>query len=223
MTAHRLTGVYAITDDLLLPGKRLLTAVEQALQGGVSVVQYRSKAQGKEPRAVAECRQQASALVHLCHQYNALLLINDDIELCRAVAADGVHLGQGDTPLSEARQRLGPTAVIGVTCHDRDELVHEAEQQGADYVALGRFFPSVTKPHAPAATLDDLQRIRRQTALPIVAIGGVNACNGGKLIAAGADMLAVIHYLFSDNDVQLRAAALSRLFTPELSTPARSH
>lgn len=208
-----LAGVYAITDDQLLPDSKLLTAAEQALKGGVSVIQYRSKAIESKAKTFSQQQIQASALVRLCHQYHALMLINDDVDLCQAAGADGVHLGQGDMKLAEARLRLGQQSVIGITCHNKDELVLSAQQQGADYVALGRFFPSATKPNASVASIDDLRRIRQLTHLPIVAIGGINADNGGQLIEAGADMLAVINYLFSNDQVQPRAQTLSQLFT----------
>ncbi|MDO8908727.1 MAG: thiamine phosphate synthase [Pseudohongiella sp.] len=210
---HRLSGVYAITDDELLAAEKLLPAVEQALKGGVSVLQYRSKSNGDASKPFALRQQQAAALTRLCHQYQALLLVNDDVDLCQAAGADGVHLGQGDVSLAEARRRLGPSAVIGITCHNNDDLVEAAQRWGADYIALGRFFRSATKPMAPAASIEDLKRIRQLTQLPIVAIGGVNADNGRELITAGADMLAVIHYLFSSDQVQQRAQTLSLLFT----------
>ena len=181
--------------------------------GGVSVLQYRNKPDTDSPLVFAQRLRQAAALVELCHKYQALLLVNDDLELCQAAFADGVHLGQTDTQLAEARYRLGEKAIIGITCHNSDNLVLAAQQQGADYVALGRFFPSLTKPTAPAADIKDLTRIRRLTSLPIVAIGGVDMNNGRQLIDAGADMLAVIHYLFSSDQVQQRAQSLSQLFT----------
>lgn len=210
---NKLAGVYAITDNKLLPDAELLPAAEQALKGGVSVLQYRSKAGGESPLTFAQQLRQAAGLKNLCHQYQALLLVNDNVDLCLAVSADGVHLGQGDLQISEARRRLGPEAIIGITCHNNDQLVLDAQHQGANYIALGRFFPSATKPNAPGASIDDLRRIRQLTSLPIVAIGGVTADNGSQLIAAGADMLAVIHYLFSDDQVQQHAQALSQLFT----------
>lgn len=208
MTAHPfLKGLYAITDPQLLPGNRLFEASEQALANGVRVLQYRNKTGGFRER-VGE----ASQLRALCQQYGALLLINDDTDLCQACEADGVHIGQSDTALTEARRRLGYQAVIGVTCHNDPALVEQAQRNGADYVAIGRFFPSRTKPDAPLATLDDLRRIRTATALPIVAIGGITNENATELLAAGADMLAVIHHLFSAPDVAARARALHALF-----------
>lgn len=214
MIQHRLAGVYAITDNKLLADDKLLWAAEQALKGGASVLQYRHKTvDGSSAQVFANRKSQACSLVNLCHRYQALMLVNDDVDLCLAAGADGVHLGQGDTGLEEARQRLGDAAVIGITCHNQDELVLNAQKKGANYVALGRFFPSATKPDAAAASVEDLQRIRRITSLPIVAIGGITADNGKTLITAGADMLAVINYLFSSDQVQQRAQALTQLFT----------
>lgn len=201
------SGVYAITDEHLLPDATLVPAVEQALAGGVRIIQYRCK-NGEFRNRVA----QAAALKSLCLNFRASLIINDDIDLCQAVEADGVHLGQCDTALAEARYRLGPTAVIGASCHDDPALVAAAEKQGASYIALGRFFPSQTKPDAPAASIGNLRLIRRQTHLPIVAIGGITADNGRALIDAGADMLAVINYLFAAPDIQARARQLNNLF-----------
>lgn len=201
------SGVYAITDERLLTDTTLLPSVEQALAGGVRVLQYRRKAGEFRDRVV-----QAAALKTLCRHYHASLIINDDIDLCQAVEADGVHLGQSDTALAEARYRLGPQAVIGISCHDNPALVATAQQQGASYIALGRFFPSHTKPDAPAASVDKLHLIRQQTDLPIVAIGGITAENGSMLIDAGADLLAVINYLFAAPDIKARARALNDLF-----------
>jgi thiamine-phosphate pyrophosphorylase len=202
-----LNGLYAITDPTLLGGEVLLTAVEDALANGVRILQYRDKL-----RPLASKVAEASRLQSLCRKHGATFLVNDDIDLCQAVNADGVHLGQNDTSVIEARRRLGPQAVIGVSCHNSPELVAAAERDGASYVALGRFYPSLTKPDAPQARINDLRRIRAQTNLPIAAIGGITAENGSELLTAGADMLAVVHYLFSTPDVAIRTKALMRLF-----------
>lgn len=205
-----LHGLYAITDPQLLPGETLLSGVALAIAGGARVVQYRNKTASADKQ-----REEAIALRELCHDHNILLLINDDVQLCLDSGADGVHLGQKDGKIPLARQQLGDNAIIGVTCHDKSELVANAEKAGADYVALGRFFPSKTKPDAPAASIDVLTRIRQQTSLPIVAIGGITAANGRLLVDAGADMLAVIHGLFGVQDnIRQHATALQRLFEP---------
>lgn len=213
---RQLRGVYAITDERLLAG-RLLFAAEQALAGGARIMQYRNKSD-----TLAVRTQQASQLKALCDRFGALFLINDDIALCQAVGADGVHIGQNDMRAAEAREQLGSDAIIGVSCHSNVEYVRTAETAGADYIAVGRFFPSQTKPEAPLATIDDLRCIRQQTSLPIVAIGGITATNGSPLIAAGADMIAAINYLFAGDSVQHRTTQLAALFADATaSTDAR--
>jgi thiamine-phosphate pyrophosphorylase len=207
-----LSGLYAITDNALISETNLLLACEQALVGGAQVLQYRSKTNSDQPAQFTKRRQTAVELRMLCHRYNALLIINDDLDLCQASNADGVHIGQSDVHVSEARHRLGRDAIIGVSCHNNDQLVTTAERHGADYIALGRFFDSKTKPDAVKAHIEDLIRIRQLTQLPIVAIGGVTADNAQQLIDAGADMLASIHYLFSSDEITARARILSLLF-----------
>lgn len=206
-------GLYAVTDPDLLPEDRLIPAVEAALQGGAVLVQYRDKAASDVDR----CRR-AESLLSLCHSYQVPLLINDDPELARRTGADGVHMGQSDGHVGEARRLLGEHALIGRTCHDRLDLAREAADQGADYLAFGRFFPSVTKPGAPAATPDILTEARALNR-PTSAIGGITLENAALLIAHGADLLAVIGGLFATDDVAARARAFDRLFH---SSPDRS-
>jgi len=200
-------GIYALTDADLLPADQLLPAVEQALRAGITLVQYRHKI-----AADPERDRQAAALLSLCRDYSVPLLINDDVELCNRVGADGVHLGQQDCSLANARETLGNNALIGITCHQSLELAVTAQRDGADYVAFGRFFTSATKPDAPAADPGILGRARAQLDLPVVAIGGINADNGASLIAAGADMLAVVGGLFGSGDVSRNARSLVSLY-----------
>ncbi len=200
-------GIYAITDPTLLDG-RLEQAVRDALRGGIRLLQYRNKSSPADKRLT-----EARLLKALCSRYGVPLLINDDVGLCLDAGADGVHLGQSDGSVEEARRRLGPGAIIGVTCHDRVDTALQAEAAGASYAAFGRFFPSLTKPGAPAAPITVLRQARAQLSIPIVAIGGINAENGASLIEAGADMLAVINSLFAPSDVSQSALELSRLFS----------
>lgn len=204
---NKLQGLYAITDPQLTPGDALLPAVEQAILGGTRLLQYRNKS-----ATLVQRRREASALLELCHHHQVPLLVNDDVTLCQEIGADGVHLGQQDGDLFHARQTLGPDAIIGITCHNRLDYALRARKEGASYIAMGRFFASRTKPTASAAKLSDLRQARSRLELPIVAIGGVNAENGASLIAAGADMLAVIHHLFAAEDIRARAAAIQKLF-----------
>ncbi len=201
-----LTGLYVITDPALLPADRLLAAVSAALRGGARLVQYRDK-----PATATERFTRASALQQLCRQHGARLLINDDVELARAVDADGVHLGQSDGDLAAARAAL-PGKLLGVTCHGSLELAERAAAAGADYLAFGRFFPSRTKPSAPPCPVATLTVARTRFALPLLAIGGVTPDNGAQLRAAGADLLAVIHGVFGADDIEAAARRYSTLF-----------
>lgn len=201
----RISGLYAITDHELL-GKDLVRAVEAAISGGARVVQYRDKS-ADAPRRLTEAR----ALLSCCRRHDVPLLINDDIALAQAVGADGVHLGQGDTSLAMARSRLGPGAIIGITCHDRLDLAEAAARNGADYLAFGAMYPSSSKPAAsacPPAVLTAARRFR----LPLVAIGGITPDNAGDIILAGADALAVIASLWQAADIQARARQFSQEF-----------
>ncbi|MBR9868392.1 MAG: thiamine phosphate synthase [Oceanospirillales bacterium] len=208
MKDFNLQGLYAITDSTLMPDTdSMLFQVEQALRGGAQVIQYRDKSADQTRRL-----QQALALVDLCHQFNRPLLINDDTELASACQADGVHLGQSDGNIRQAREYLGPHAIIGNTCHSSLELAQSACEQNADYVAFGAFFPSSTKPNAAPASIALLSEARSILPVPVVAIGGINMDNAGQVISAGADMIAVIHSLFACEDICTRAGQFHSLF-----------
>ncbi|MDG9874942.1 thiamine phosphate synthase [Pseudomonas juntendi] len=204
----KLRGLYAITDSQLL-ASRFLSYVEAALEGGVCLLQYRDKSDDAARRL-----REAEALMKLCERYGTRLLINDDAELAARLGV-GVHLGQTDGPLTPARALLGRQAIIGSTCHASLALAAQAAEEGASYVAFGRFFNSVTKPGAPAASTELLEQARAQVKLPIAVIGGITLDNAAPLVAHGADLLAVIHGLFgadSAQEVTRRARAFNALF-----------
>lgn len=198
-------GLYAITADSHDSPETLTLAVRAALRGGARVIQYRVKSARDR---LAEAR----LLLAECRAADVPLIVNDDIELALAVGADGVHLGQDDGSLAEARARLGAKALIGVSCYDSPQRAFDVECQGADYVAFGRFFPSASKPHAPLAHLETLREAKRQLHVPIVAIGGITADNGSALLEAGADLLAVIDAVFGVADPEHAARAFQSLF-----------
>ncbi|QLF94263.1 thiamine phosphate synthase [Pseudomonas sp. ABC1] len=205
----KLRGLYAITDSQLLAGGRLLPYVEAALRGGARLLQYRDKSDDDARRL-----REAQALLELCTQYGASLLINDDLELAARLGV-GVHLGLADGSLSAARALLGPQAIIGASCYASLALAEQARAEGASYAAFGRFFNSHTKPGEPAATRELLEQARTQVRLPLVAIGGITLERAPDLIASGASLVAVIHALFSAEDadeVEHRARAFSQLF-----------
>ncbi len=198
-------GLYAITpceQDTV----RLLNRARLALQGGARVLQYRNK------QAVRGLKlEQAMALRELARQFAVPLIINDDAVLAIEVDAEGVHLGKADASVTAARKLLGADKIIGVSCYNRLSLAHDAEGQGADYVAFGAFFASTVKPSAAVATLALLDEARRAIRLPIVAIGGITAENGRQLLDAGADALAVISALFAAEDVLCAARQFANL------------
>ena len=195
------TNLYAITDSQLLPDEKLFYAVADALKGGCKLVQYRDKSTDRTRRL-----SDAKHLLNLCNQYQAQLLINDDVELARDIGAHGVHLGQGDTSPVAARLILGSSAIIGITCHDSLELARQAIKDSANYIAFGRFFPSNTKPDARPAPISLISEARAHFGqIPITVIGGITLENGKQLLDAGADMLAVCHSLFSADDISAQA------------------
>lgn len=204
-----LRGLYAITDSHLLADGRLLPYVEAALRGGARLIQYRDKSEAASRRL-----REAEALAELCLRHDARLVINDDLDLATRLGV-GVHLGQNDGSLAAARALLGRKAVVGATCHASVNLAEQARQEGASYLAFGRFFSSQTKPDASCACPSLLNEAKTRFRLPLVAIGGVTLDNAPDLIARGADMLAVVHSLFaadSAEEVERRARAFSQLF-----------
>jgi len=205
-------GLYAITDPALTPPPHMVAQVRAALAGGAVLVQYRDKRSNAAGR-----RQLAAALLALCRAAGVPLIINDDVDLAAALGADGVHLGRDDAALAAARAQLGPRALIGVSCYDDYGRAAAAVAGGADYIAFGRFFSSPTKPAAVQADVELLRRARRELGVPVAAIGGITAANGATLIEAGADLLAVIHGVFGQRDVQRAAAEVTELFFPSRS------
>ncbi len=194
-------GLYVITPANAKPLPQLLIEVEAAIRGGAKVIQYREKAQ-------LEAYQRATALLSLCHRYHIPLIINDSITLAAEIGADGVHLGQEDGTIDQAKQSLGDAAIIGVSCYNQVERAIQAQDQGADYVAFGRFFSSESKPLATPANIETLIQAKKQLTIPIVAIGGILPENATALLNAGADLIAVIHGIFADS-VQVESAALA--------------
>jgi thiamine-phosphate pyrophosphorylase len=209
MQPKPLTGLYAITDSKLAAdsGATLADQVGQALEGGAAIIQYRDKGSDQQQR-IAE----AGALLQLCRGHAVPLIINDDLSLAAEIGADGVHLGRDDADIHQARSALGEDAIIGISCYNRLELALGAQESGADYVAFGRFFSSTTKPQAQPADLELLHRARPKLQIPIVAIGGITPENGAPLIEAGADMLAVIHGIFGQQDIAAACCRFNTLF-----------
>jgi len=204
----RIHGLYAIADSTYLAADGFGAAVRAALAGGAWVVQYRDKKNDAPTR-----ERIARELNALCAERGAPFLINDDAALAAAVGASGVHLGRDDPGIAKARAVLGPDTIIGVSCYNQLDRARAAQAAGADYVAFGRFFPSRTKPQAVPATLELLRTACAELTIPIVAIGGITPENGGSLVEAGADALAVVEGVFGQPDIRTAAARYAALFS----------
>jgi thiamine-phosphate pyrophosphorylase len=170
--------------------------LERALDGGpVAAFQFRVKGVDQH-----EAARLAEPLHRICEGREVAFIVNDDMGLARRLGADGVHLGQGDGDPREARALLGPSAQIGITCHDSRHLAMEAGDAGVDYVAFGAFFPTATKETAHRPDLAILSWWSRLFEIPCVAIGGITPANGGALVKAGADFLAVCSAVWDHPD-----------------------
>ena len=205
-------GLYAITPDLADTG-RLCRMVQASIIGGAGIVQYRNKTADPVLRIA-----QAKALLEICREQGAKLIINDHIKLCLALDADGVHVGsydlreEGAKTLAAVRERMGDK-IVGVSCYNRVSLAQQAALQGADYVAFGACFPSGTKPDAVKAELSLFKEAADLIDIPLVGIGGITLDNAASVIEAGADAVAVINALWTSDDIEQTARQFSALFT----------
>ena len=206
------SGVYLITDL----GDNLLGRVRLALQGGVSVLQYRAKDKGREL-----CLVEGTELKQLCRSFGAAFIVNDDVRLALDLEADGVHLGQDDGSVSAARELLGPGRVIGKSTHNLEEAL-QAEEEGADYIGFGAMYPTDSKNVTHIAGTAGLAAVRDRVRLPIVAIGGITTSNACRVIDAGADAVAVISSVLSSPRPDVAAAELKLLFNRNRPFPRGS-
>jgi len=184
---HLNLRLYLVTDEHCLPpGHNLFDAVEEALQAGVTLVQYREK-NGSGKGMLEKARK----LIALCHRYNVPLLVNDRLDIAILSGADGVHLGQDDIPVAEARRLAGEDFLIGATAHNVEEAL-AAEAAGADYLGCGAVFATHTKKDTVPLGLDGLQAIRQAVRIPIAGIAGITTENYQQVLATGADGVAVV-------------------------------
>ena len=197
-------GLYLITAQE--PVETMLDKVAAALQGGARVVQYRDKVRPDQEQLPI-----ASQLKQLCRQRGATFIVNDDPVIAQASGADGVHIGQQDGGIGEARRILGPNKIIGVSTRNAEEAL-KAQMQGADYVAVGSIYPTSSKDDIQVVGLDMLKKVRKAVQVPVVAIGGINRDNGSDVLKAGADALCVISAVMADPSPALAAGEIALLF-----------
>lgn len=203
-------GLYLITPQG--SDEHVIKIVRDGLRGGTQIVQYRDKERSAEAQINL-----ARQLVQLCKEAGATFLVNDSAELAVASFADGVHLGQGDGSVIEARRLLGPDKLIGVSTHTVDQALR-AQMAGADYIGIGSIFPTNSKIDIELVGLETLRKVRRAVKIPLVAIGGISWTNGAEAIEAGADALAVISAIANDPTPVLAARELSLLFNSRKDT-----
>lgn len=198
-------SIYLVTDDGCLQGRALIDCVREALEGGVTLVQYRAKTASS-----AEMYAEALQLKALCDSFNVPLIINDRLDIAMAVGAAGVHLGQDDLPCAAARKLLGEEYLIGVSAHNPAEA-KTALQSGADYLGCGAVFGTATKADVKKLGTDGLAAICKAKGLPVVGIGGVTADNYREVRAAGADGAAIVSGILAQLDIRTTVRAIARV------------
>lgn len=196
---------FYFVSDSALSKKGIISDVSEAIKAGCKIVQYREKS-----KSANEMLKEAMEIKKLC-KGNAILLVNNRIDVAFAVDADGVHLGQNDMPIQIARRLLGKGKIIGLTVHNAKETI-EAEKQGADYIALSPIFATSTKKDAgKACGIEMIKKVRKAANLPLVAIGGINKQNAGRVIKSGADAVVAISAVVGSNNVYKEVCEFKRI------------
>jgi len=201
-----LRGLYLVTpnwDDTA----RLVDATRAALDGGAALVQYRNK-----DAAPALRREQGAALLALCRRYGRPLVINDHLELCLTLGADGVHVGGTDASVAKVRAALGPDKIVGASCYGDLALARAAQRDGASYAAFGGFYPSLVKKYCFTTAPDIISEALRDITVPLVVIGGMTPENAAPLVTRGAAMVAAITAVYAEADPAAAARRFDALF-----------
>ncbi len=203
---NKLRGLYVIVDPEHTAARDEAAVAAEAIEGGARLIQFRDKTREKGRQFPI-----AAALADLCRRAGVLFFINDHADLALAALADGVHLGQKDLPVAGVRRIVPAGFLIGCSTNNPAEA-RDAEAAGADYVSVGRLFPTASKADTRPATLDTLRKVKDAVSLPVCAIGGINAANIDEVIAAGAGMAAVIAAVTAAPDVRAAARVLAARF-----------
>lgn len=186
-----LSGIYAITDEILTPRHTILAQVEAALEGGIGLLQYRNKTDTDE-----DIETLCIDLHHLCKLYHVPFVIDDRPYLAERIGVEGLHIGKDDMTLREARA-IFTKGFIGVSCYGSIKKALEAQNEGADYVAFGSFYPSPTKPHSGVVSMSVLEKAKNALTIPICAIGGINIDNIHEISAYKPNMISVVSALWN--------------------------
>ena len=194
--------LYGVTDSKYLKGRKMSELVEEAILGGVTMIQLREKEMTHE-----SFKQEALDVQSVCQKHHVPLIINDDVELCKEIDADGVHIGQDDLNLKEARKILGEDKIIGVSAHNYEEA-KIALENGADYLGVGAIFATQTKDDAQNISMETLNEICQKVDIPVVAIGGINQVNILEFMGVAIDGVAIVSSIFGSNDIQKASSLL---------------
>lgn len=194
--------LYAVTDRHWLNGRTLVDVVKESLDGGVTMIQLREKSLDE-----GKFLEEAKELQALCWERHVPFIVNDNVDIAKAMDADGVHVGQDDMAALDARAKLGPDQLIGVSAHTVEEALL-AEKQGADYLGVGAVFPTSSKSDVGEMSYETLKAICKAVSIPVVAIGGISGENVGKLAGSGICGVAVISAIYAAKDVKAAAADL---------------
>ena len=199
--------LYLVTDRSVMSAKSLEQAVEQAIQGGCTVVQLREKYASSR-----EFFETAQRVKQITDSYHIPLIINDRTDICLAVNAAGIHIGQQDLPAKIVRSMVGPDKIIGVSAATLSEAI-QAEQDGADYLGVGAMFATSTKTNTRPVTIERLTQIKQAVQIPEVAIGGIQSSNVTTLTDTGIDGIAVVSAILAQENITHAAEQLKACFT----------
>jgi thiamine-phosphate pyrophosphorylase len=200
-------GLYVITDCARLSPEELLRHTQQILEAGVAALQFRDKT------ANGNKMETGGKLKALCRKYNALFIVNDDVELAANLQADGLHLGRDDDDYRRARELLGDNVILGLSCYNDLDRATEAQTGGVDYVAFGSVFPTTSKENTVHASLELIKIAKQKLHVPVAAIGGITPDNCAPLVEAGVDLLAVISSVYQSPAPRETVEKFNRYFS----------
>ena len=204
--SSKLSGIYAITDEVLTPNKTVVKQVQRALQNGAAIIQFRDKHSSD-----AEVEPVCQELQKLCTQYDATFIIDDRAELVAKLGIDGLHIGKDDISLQDARAIVGSDCIIGVSCYGSIHKAQKAQDEGADYVAFGSVFASPTKPHSQVIDLEVISQAKQQLRVPVCVIGGIEHSNIHKLLPYAPDMYSMVSGVFGGDAIEQNLEEIKKI------------